>query len=74
MKKIFMRGAAALILGGFIVACSHDDIDYTPLVDGKVQAYQETFVEAYGAIDPNQTWGFTSSGLSGNIRGSLRSY
>lgn len=60
MKKIFMRGAAALILGGFIVACSHDDIDYTPLVDGKVQAYQETFVEAYGAIDPNQTWGFTT--------------
>lgn len=55
-----MRGAAALILGGFIVACSHDDIDYTPLVDGKVQAYQETFVEAYGAIDPNQTWGFTT--------------
>jgi len=60
MKKILMRGAAALILGGFIVACSHDDIDYTPLVDGKVQAYQETFVDAYGAIDPNQTWGFTT--------------
>lgn len=63
-----MRGAAALILGGFIVACSHDDIDYTPLVDGKVQAYQETFVEAYGAIDPNQTWGFTLNNVNaGNV-------
>ncbi len=63
-----MRGAAALILGGFIAACSHDDIDYTPLVDGKVQAYQETFVEAYGAIDPNQTWGFTLNNVNaGNV-------
>ena len=60
MKRILMRGAAMLVLGGFIAACSHDDVDYSPIVEGKLKAYQEVFVDAYGQIDPNQTWGFTS--------------
>ena len=59
MKRYLFRGATALVLGGFIAACSHDDIDYSPIVDGKLKAYQEVFVDAYGQIDPNQNWGFT---------------
>jgi hypothetical protein len=59
MKKYLLRGAAALVFGGFIAACSHDDADYTPIVDAKLKAYQEVFVDAYGTIDPSQSWGFT---------------
>ena len=58
MKRYLFRGATALVLGGFIAACSHDDIDYSSIVDGKLKAYQEVFVDAYGKIDPNQNWGF----------------
>lgn len=58
MKRYLLRGATALVLGGFIAACSHDDIDYSSIVDGKLKAYQEVFVDAYGKINPNQTWGF----------------
>ena len=60
MKRFLLRGATVLVLGGFIAACSHDDIDYSSIVDDKVKAYQEVFVDAYGSIDPNQTWGFGS--------------
>ncbi len=60
MKRYLFRGATALVLGGFIAACSHDDIDYSSIVDDKVKAYQEVFVDAYGKIDPNQNWGFTT--------------
>ena len=60
MKRYLFRGATALVLGGFIAACSHDDIDYSSIVDGKLKAYQEVFVDAYGKIDPNQNWGFTT--------------
>lgn len=47
-----------LVLGGFTASCSHDEMDYSSIVDGKVKAYQEVFVDAYGKIDPNQSWGF----------------
>jgi hypothetical protein len=59
MKRFFLTGATALVLGGFIAGCSKDDIDNLPIVDSKLKAYQETFVDAYGKIDPNQSWGFT---------------
>ena len=58
MKKILTRGAAALVLGGCIASCSHDEVDYSAYVDNKLKAYQEVFVDAYGKIDPNQNWGF----------------
>lgn len=58
MKKLFIGGAAALVLGGCLAGCSHEDIDYSSIVDGKLKAYQEVFVDAYGKIDPNQNWGF----------------
>lgn len=53
-----MRGAAALVLGGFLASCSHDEVNYSTYVADKMAAYQEVFVDAYGQIDPNQNWGF----------------
>ena len=50
-----------LVLGGFLASCTHDDFDYSSLVESKKIAYQEVFVNAYGKIDPNQTWGFGSA-------------
>ena len=61
MKRYLLRGATALVLGGFIAACSHDDTDYSSIVDSKLKAYQEVFVDAYGQISPNQNWGFKST-------------
>ena len=58
MKKYFIEGSAALVLCGLMASCSHDEMDYSSIVEGKKAAYQEVFVEAYGKIDPNQTWGF----------------
>ncbi len=60
MKNLFLTGATALVLGGYLAGCTHDDYDYTSIVESKKQAYQEVFVDAYGSIDPNQTWGFTN--------------
>lgn len=60
MKKQILRGAVTLVLGGCFAGCSHDDIDYSSIIDSKLQAYQEVFVDAYGKIDPNQSWGFGS--------------
>ena len=58
MKTQLLRGAIALVLGGCIASCSHDEVDYSTYVDSKLKAYQEVFVDAYGKIDPNQNWGF----------------
>ena len=49
-----------LVLGGFLASCTHDDLDYSSIVENKKAAYQEVFVDTYGKIDPNQTWGFGS--------------
>ncbi len=66
MKKCFLTGAALLVLGGLFTGCSHDDIDYSSVVDSKLKAFQDVFVDAYGTIDPNQTWGFTTNINSGD--------
>ena len=59
MKKYLPKSVLAIVLGGLLVNCSHDD-DWTSLVAGKLLAYEEVFKEEFGAIDPNQNWGFTS--------------
>ena len=61
MKKYFLKGSAVLILGGLMASCTHDEIDCSSIVESKKVAYQEVFVDAYGKIDPNQTWGFGSA-------------
>lgn len=58
MKNVLLRGATVLVLGGLFAGCSHDDMFNSSVVDGKLKAYQEVFVDAYGRIDPQQDWGF----------------
>ena len=58
MKKYLINGAMALIVGGFIVSCSHDDISQTATVDQMTKSFNEMFTELYGPIAPNHNWGF----------------
>jgi len=58
MKKYLINGAMALIVGGFIVSCSHDDISQTATVDQMTKSFDEMFTELYGPIAPNHNWGF----------------
>lgn len=67
MKNFFLTGATALVLGGYLAGCTHDDYDYSSIVESKKQAYQEVFVDTYGSIDPNQNWGFTNLDVDGNL-------
>ena len=60
MKQHVLKGLTMLVLGGLASSCSHDEVDYSSIVDGKLKAYQEVFVDAFGKIDPNQNWGFKS--------------
>jgi len=60
MKKYLINGAMALIVGGFIVSCSHDDISQPATVDQMTKSFDEMFTELYGPIAENHTWGFNS--------------
>ena len=67
MKKYFFKGSAVLILGGLIVSCTHDDFDYSSIVENKKAEYQKVFVDTYGPIDPNHTWGFGSTSATKGV-------
>lgn len=56
-----MKGASALLLGGFLASCSHEEFDISTYVADKVKAYEQVFTSEFGSIDPNQDWGFGSS-------------
>ena len=58
MKKYLINGAMALIVGGFIVSCSHDDISQPATVDQMTKSFDVMFTELYGPIAPNHNWGF----------------
>lgn len=60
MKKYLINGAMALIVGGFIVSCSHDDISQPATVDQMTKSFDEMFTELYGPIAENHTWGFNT--------------
>ena len=64
MKKYLINGAMALIVGGFIVSCSHDDISQPATVDQMTKSFDEMFTELYGPIAPNHNWGFETVGVS----------
>lgn len=62
MKKYLMNGALALALGGFVVSCSDENVDFVSLANQKAQAFEkifEDFAGEYGGIDPTNKWGFT---------------
>ena len=60
MKKYLINGAMALIVGGFIVSCSHDDISQPATVDQMTKSFDEMFTELYGPIAENHNWGFAT--------------
>ena len=64
MKKYLFNGAMALIVGGFIVSCSHDDISQPATVDQMTKSFDDMFTELYGPIAPNHNWGFETVGVS----------
>ena len=51
-------GASAMAMLVGITSCSDYDNGY----DDKSLAYKESFIEAFGSIDPNHTWNMTTAG------------
>ena len=51
-------GASAMAMLVGITSCSDYDNGY----DDKSLAYKETFIEAFGSIDPNHTWNMATAG------------
>ena len=60
MKKYLIKGALALFTGAFLFSCAEKESEYVPIVQQKVQTFEEVFKEVYGDIDPYQNWGFTN--------------
>ena len=58
MKKYSIQGALAIVVSGYLVSCSDHDSEFISYVEVKKAAFEEGFVKFYGAIDPNQDWGF----------------
>lgn len=64
MKRYIAKGTLAFILGGLLVSCSHDE-DYSgSVVEDKLKTFDEVFIKEFGAISPNQDWGFGNSGVT----------
>lgn len=64
MKKYLINGAMALIVGGFLASCTHDDVGAPATVDQMTKSFDEMFTELYGPIAPNHNWGFATVGVS----------
>ena len=60
MKKYLIKGALALFAGVFLFSCAEKESEYVPIVQQKVQTFEEVFKNVYGDIDPYQNWGFTN--------------
>lgn len=60
MKKYLINGAMALIVGGFLASCTHDDVGAPATVDQMTKSFDEMFTELYGPIAPNHNWGFAT--------------
>lgn len=60
MKKYLINGAMALIVGGFIASCTHDDVGAPATVNDRTKSFDEMFTELYGPIAENHNWGFAT--------------
>ena len=85
-KALFVLGCMAMV-GLTFTSCSKDEFLYDSEAEQKIweAEYEANFIKRYGAIDPNQTWDFStmqptvslpSSGASvrANTRGETDSY
>jgi len=58
MKKLLFLG---IVMMGMLSSCVKDAASGTPDPQkAKEEAYNNAFVQAFGNIAPNQTWGFKS--------------
>ena len=64
MKRYITKVTLAFILGGLLASCSHDEDYYGSLVQDKLQTYEKVFVQEFGAISPDQDWGFGDSDVT----------
>lgn len=60
MKKYLINGAMALIVGGFLASCTHDDVGAPATVNDRTKSFDEMFTELYGPIAENHNWGFAT--------------
>lgn len=59
-KYLFKIGSMAVVAVAFM-ACSNNDVfDDQAVIDQKKSTYHDNFVKAYGEIDPNQSWDFST--------------
>ena len=58
MKKCLTKGVLALVLGGCLASCSQEENFYGSIVENKLQTYEKVFKDEFGAISPDQDWGF----------------
>jgi len=56
MKK-YLITAMAVAVSGILTSCHEDELSGS-IVEMKKEAFEETFVKAFGQPDPNHTWGF----------------
>ena len=73
MKKIVLKGMAALFICAAFASCSHEtDFQSTHeemVFENLKNQYSANFIKKYGEIDPNQSWDFSSSTQSGTRAG-----
>ena len=71
MKQYLTNGALALVLGGFLTSCSHEEFDISTYVADKVKTYEQVFIKEFGTIDPEQDWGFGTTATEAQARNGL---
>ena len=62
MKNLKLS-VAVLVASTFIVSCSKNDAfeqNQSAFIDQKMNEYKTSYVQKYGAIDPNQSWDFST--------------
>ncbi len=77
MKKVYLFGASALVIGAMMTSCVSHDFD-TSRQDYWRSYYEKKFIEAFGSVSPDQDWGFGTAGngttRSGNTSGDYVGY
>lgn len=69
MKK-YLITAMAVAVSGILTSCHEDELSGS-IVEMKKEAFEETFVKAFGQPDPNHTWGFRKGDAAALTRGTI---
>ena len=69
MKK-YLITAMAVAISGILISCHEDELSGS-IVEMKKEAFEETFVKAFGQPDPNHTWGFRKGDAAVLTRGNI---